>query len=96
MGAYESGTAVPFTNFAYASQFGSAGNGNGQFTSPVGIAIDPTSHNFVVVDAVGNRVQIFSSAGVYLSQFGSPGQRQWTIRYPTHRRDRSDEPTTSL
>ena len=54
----------------YLSQFGTHGRGNGQFNQPSGIAIDPTSHNIVVADYGNNRVQIFSSAGVYLSQFG--------------------------
>ena len=60
----------------YQSQFGSLGTGNGQFSlpyGPVGVAIDPTSHNIVVTGYSDNRVQVFNSAGVYLSQFGSPG-----------------------
>ena len=43
----------------YLSQFGSPGTGNGQFNRPHGVAIDPTSHNIVVVDPGNNRVQIF-------------------------------------
>ena len=44
----------------YLSQFGSFGQGNGQFWNPFGITIDPTSHNIVVTDYSNNRVQIFA------------------------------------
>ena len=57
----------------YLSQFGTFGTGNGQFSGPCGVAIDPTSHNIVVADIGNNRVQIFNSAGAYLSQFGTLG-----------------------
>ncbi len=57
--------------YAYLSQFGSHGTGNGQFSFPTGVAIDPTSHHIVVLD--NTRVEIFDSTGVYLSQFGSVG-----------------------
>ena len=73
MGAYESGQAIPFTNFAYESKFGTAGTGNGQFNVPVGVAIDPTSQKIVVVDSANHRVQIFDSSGANPSQFGSVG-----------------------
>src|SRR6185312_16089069 len=53
-------------------QFGSSGSGNGQFSSPRGIAID-NSGNLYVSDSNNNRVQKFNSAGVYQSQFGSSG-----------------------
>ena len=65
MGAYESGATLNLTNYAYLSQFGTA--------APFGVAIDPTSHNIVVTDQNNARVQIYSSAGVPLSQFGTPG-----------------------
>ena len=44
----------------YLSQFGTSGNGDGQFNGPYGVAIDPISHNIVVVDQNNNRVQIFA------------------------------------
>jgi|GEM_PF-3775445 len=51
--------------------FGNKGTGNGQFNSPTGIAVD-RSGNIFVVDT-SSRIQKFSSAGVYQSQFGSNG-----------------------
>jgi tripartite motif-containing protein 71 len=72
----------------YLSQFGTAGTGNGQFApatsgdplttteqlpGPAGVAIDPASHNIVVVDGANARLQIFDSLGRYISQFRTAG-----------------------
>jgi DNA-binding beta-propeller fold protein YncE len=59
----------------YLSQFGSAGSGNGQFTDPVGVAVDPSSHDVYVTDRATNRVQKFNSAGGYLLQLKGLGPR---------------------
>ena len=59
--------------YVYLSQFGSTGQGNGQFRLPEGVAIDPTSHNIVVADAANDRVQIFDSNGTFIAKFGSSG-----------------------
>lgn len=64
--------------------FGSYGAGDGQFggsppgdpanfNSPMGVAVDPTSHNIVVTDGANSRVEIFSPSGQFLSAFGSRG-----------------------
>ena len=71
--------AIVFAGFAFAqtyvykSQFGALGSANGQFNGAEGVAIDPTSHNIVVVDESNARVEIFDSSGNYISQFGSAG-----------------------
>jgi hypothetical protein len=62
----------------YLSQFGGPGASNGTFYEPTAIAIDPATHNILLASAgTGNTsnpyLQIFSSAGVYLSQFGGFG-----------------------
>jgi DNA-binding beta-propeller fold protein YncE len=57
----------------YLSQFGSSGSGNGQFSFPYGVAVDPSSGDVYVTDTSGNRVEKFDSSGNYLSQFGSFG-----------------------
>jgi sugar lactone lactonase YvrE/type II secretory pathway pseudopilin PulG len=49
-----------------------SGSGNGQFSGPGGIAIDP-SGNIWVVDSGNYRIQEFNSSGVYQTQFGSYG-----------------------
>ena len=91
MGAYESGTPIPFTNFAYLSQFGSNGSDLGQFSVPVGVAIDPTTRSIVVVDSSNHRVQIFNSTGSDPSQFGSVGSRQWAVQQSVHGCNRSNQ-----
>ena len=65
------GASICFAQ-VYQNEFGSTGAGNGQFNTPVGIAID-ASDNVYVVDTGNNRVQVFDSAGVYQSQFGTAG-----------------------
>ncbi len=61
--------------------FGSEGSGNGQFKEPVGVAVDdsteplvqPAAGDVYVVDKGNNRVERFSSTGVYLGQFNGSG-----------------------
>ena len=75
-------TAAGSAQYAYQSQFGRTGTGNGEFSLPSGIAIDPTSHNIVVTDSLNDRVQIFTSTGTYLSQFGTRGTGNGQFRNP--------------
>ena len=58
------------TDFLF--KFGSYGSGDGQFTSPQGVAVD-SSGNIYVADRGNKRIQIFNSAGVFQSEFGSYG-----------------------
>ena len=55
----------------FLGQFGSFGTGNGQFSGtfggPIALAIDPTSHNVVVADIGGNRIEIFTPTTVSLA-----------------------------
>ena len=44
--------------------------------------MDPISHNIVVADYGNDRVQIFNSAGEYLSQFGSTGSANAQFNRP--------------
>ncbi len=61
--------------------FGSEGSGNGQFKEPVGVAandsseplVQPAAGDVYVVDKGNNRVERFSSTGVYLGQFDGSG-----------------------
>ncbi len=52
-----------------SSVFGAAGAGEGQFSSPVGVAVDEASGDMYVVDQGNNRVEKFDAEGKYLSQF---------------------------
>jgi len=53
-------------------QWGSNGNGAGQFNVPFGIALDADG-NVYVADSSNNRIQKFDSNGGYLTQWGSAG-----------------------
>ena len=61
--------------------FGSEGSGPGQFKEPVGVAVNDSSEPLVqpaagdvyVVDKGNDRVERFSSTGVYLGQFDGSG-----------------------
>jgi RHS repeat-associated protein len=54
--------------------FGGTGTGNGKFTTAVGgLAVDESASKLYASDAGGHRVEVFSTAGVYQSQFGTAG-----------------------
>ncbi len=59
-------------HLVYASQIGSAGSGNGQFSTPIDPAFDGEGDLFVT-DLGNNRVEKFSPSGAYVSSFGSGG-----------------------
>ncbi len=57
---------------ASITSFGSLGTGPGQFTRPLGVAVD-ASGNVWTTDSTNSRLQKFSSSGTFLAQFGSKG-----------------------
>src|SRR5687768_4926482 len=56
----------------YLFQWGSTGNGPGQFRSPTTAAVD-ASQNVYVADAHNNRIQKFTSTGAYIGQWDNGG-----------------------
>jgi hypothetical protein len=58
--------------YKYATQWGTPGSGNGQFSNPTSITVDG-SGNVYVAERNNNRVQKFTSTGGYLGEIG-PGQ----------------------
>lgn len=56
---------------SFVGSFGTAGNGNGQFKEPGGIAF--SGEYAYVVDSGDNRVEQFTLSGDYVAQFGSAG-----------------------
>ena len=58
-------------NGTFMNQIGQKGNGDGQFGSPFGIAIDGVNGDISVCDLNENRVQIFSKDYSFISQFGN-------------------------
>jgi tripartite motif-containing protein 71 len=65
-------SAFPGSAPSLLTKWGTQGSGDGQFTSPEGIAVDSTG-NVWVTDAVADRVQKFDSNGNFLAKFGSSG-----------------------
>ena len=58
---------------SFITQWGSFGNGNGQFNRPAGIAIDPEDNLIYVSDTVNNQIQVFDSDGNFITKWGSFG-----------------------
>ncbi len=56
----------------FVATWGTRGIGNGEFSTPVGIALDLVG-NVYVSDSGNNRIQKFDSNGNFLSQWGSVG-----------------------
>jgi hypothetical protein len=59
---------------------GSAGSGDGQFSTPVGIATDGTY--VYVVDQGNDRIQKFTTAGAYISKWGRSGSDPGEFQTP--------------
>ena len=57
-------------NGTFLKQIGTLGNGEGQLSSPNGIAINESNGDIFVCDYSNNRVQIFSKDFLFKSQFG--------------------------
>ena len=60
----------PQPKMTYFSQWGQLGNGNTDFSQPIDIAIGPDDYVYVA-DKVNNRIKKFTSAGVYVTSWGS-------------------------
>ena len=75
---------IPSTisTISYLQTIGEEGTANGQFDSPYDIAINSTGHIYVV-ELIGNRVQIFDSAGQYVGKFGARGSGNGQFTFPS-------------
>jgi sugar lactone lactonase YvrE len=69
-------------HLSYAFEFGSPGNGEGQFEDPAGVALDGRG-DLWVLDRGNNRVEEFDEAGEYLQQFGSEGGGDGQMERPS-------------
>ncbi len=64
----ESGAA----HLSYASQIGSSGSGNGQFSAPINVAFDGEG-NIWATGLGNNRIEKFSSKGAWIASYGTLG-----------------------
>lgn len=61
--------------------FGTKGEGEGEFYSPQGVAIDQEGKVYVA-DMFNARIQVFDAEGKYLSRFGQRGDQIWQFDRP--------------
>ena len=69
------------TMVLYLSQWGTKGVANGEFQGPSGLSID-SNDNIYVTDKNNNRVQVFTSDGQYITQFGGPNEDEGKLLDP--------------
>ena len=68
----EVAATTPEYSFEFLRKWGKWGTGDGQFDSPVGLAIDGDG-NVYVADWRRNRIQVFDHLGRFLRKWGTQG-----------------------
>ncbi len=71
--ALASAPALAARGHVFGSSFGKQGSGEGEFSSPSGIAVNEMTGRVYVSDAGNNRVEYFSAAGAPEGQFNGSG-----------------------
>jgi uncharacterized protein YjbI with pentapeptide repeats len=84
---YNNSRIQKFTsNGKFLSKWGSQGSGEGQFNGPNGISVDSDGKVYVADYAISyynnNRIQKFTSAGYFLSKWGSRGSGEGQFNGP--------------
>jgi hypothetical protein len=67
--------------YVFTLKWGTQGSGDGQMNKPYGVALDD-SGNVYVVNNFNDRVQKFSSSGVYLNKLGTSGSEDGQFKSP--------------
>jgi tripartite motif-containing protein 71 len=80
--AVESTTTAPPMKLVLARAIGRFGVGPGEFSGPLGVAIDPRGR-ILVADSGNHRIARFDSAGVFLGEFGGFGYDDNRFDHPT-------------
>ena len=57
--------------------------GDGQFNSPSSVAVNPSSGNVYVADTGNNRIEEFTSSGIFIKKWGSSGSADGEFIGPT-------------
>ena len=68
-------------NEEFIQEFGSHGEGDGQFVWPTAIALDDDG-NVYIADEWLNRISIFDKDGKFLSKWGKPGSGNGELNKP--------------
>jgi DNA-binding beta-propeller fold protein YncE len=66
----------------YKMKFGGRGNGEGQFSSPWGVAVDRVRGYVYVVDSANFRIQKFDETGEFIMSWGSFGSNDGQFYFP--------------
>ena len=72
----------PHHQYHAVGSIGSRGKEQGQFDHPCDIAINAKTGNIAVADASNKRIQLFSSDGIYLREYGQKGLNGKKLDYP--------------
>lgn len=67
----------------FKGMWGSFGTDDGQFDHPRGIAVD-SDGNVYVADSGNNRIQKFTSTGIFLDKWGQPGNGEGQLINPAY------------
>jgi DNA-binding beta-propeller fold protein YncE len=81
--AFASTSALATRGHVLGYSFGGAGNGDGEFEGPAGVAVNELTGNVYVVDQGNDRVEEFDSTGNYLSQFAGGAAPSGALSSPT-------------
>ncbi|BDG03125.1 CARDB domain-containing protein [Anaeromyxobacter oryzae] len=65
-----------------SGSFGASGSGPGQLLAPTGIAVD-AGGNVYVADRGNGRIQVFTSAGAFVTSLAAPGQGAGQLASPS-------------
>ena len=68
--------------YKHVYKFGSSGTGQGQFDDPFDIAVCSKTGNIAVADSQNDRIQLFSSDGNFLREFGHKGHGSERLNEP--------------
>ena len=72
----------PILGIRYLKTIGRAGQGVGEFRTPLGLAIDQQQRIYIA-DAGNNRIQVIDSTGNFITEFGSRGWQTGEFDHPT-------------
>jgi DNA-binding beta-propeller fold protein YncE len=70
------------SNGTFITEWGSFGDGDGQFNNPLGIAVD-SEDNVYVADSQNNRIQKFTGNGTYITELFFQGKAQGQKLFPS-------------